>query len=384
LSSYNKYKKRYDEDKDFEIIRKNKQLEEAKGFVNKVKVLVPRIAENRYVMLAFQIFMTVFTAVLIYISFSKSISELKNTINDMTNEITLLQQDLSSATNTIQLMQDNMNNLLQQLDTQNETIFELQSREQQIANILNNLNLNQTIEIVNILNQEIQQINSSVTDLQYILANDVTEIKEIYNSTMNNIYNQTNTTINSLRELNYTLWQKETEIDAILYNILNNISNFENDVNNDIQNLTQQLTALSYSFGTFIPVLNFEGITAGITYTTQVGEYVRIGNMVNIVIYIVLSSTCSWNETWNGYAFVNGLPFSSTNDNCLIYDMFMTFIRGNIDGIITYFQASLGPSSTSLVLMGVGASDTSEGVFAASSFTNTSIIRIEGHYFIDL
>lgn len=61
-----------------------------------------------------------------------------------------------------------------------------------------------------------------------------------------------------------------------------------------------------YEEGTFTPVI--EGITtAGTgTYTTQVGKYVKIGNLVHCIIYINVDA-----HTGTGNMLINGLPFTS-------------------------------------------------------------------------
>jgi hypothetical protein len=59
-----------------------------------------------------------------------------------------------------------------------------------------------------------------------------------------------------------------------------------------------------YEEGTWTPVLRFGTLSVGITYTTQTGNYTKIGNMVYFNMFIVLSSKGSS----TGAADIAGLP----------------------------------------------------------------------------
>lgn len=61
--------------------------------------------------------------------------------------------------------------------------------------------------------------------------------------------------------------------------------------------------------GTFTPGLSFGGASVGMTFSTQVGRYIRIGSLVWFDINITLSAK----GTSVGNALVTGLPFTSVN-----------------------------------------------------------------------
>lgn len=63
---------------------------------------------------------------------------------------------------------------------------------------------------------------------------------------------------------------------------------------------------LTVTEGTWTPALNFGGATTGITYSTQVGSYERIGRLVIARARLVLSS----NGSATGNATIEGLPLS--------------------------------------------------------------------------
>lgn len=61
-----------------------------------------------------------------------------------------------------------------------------------------------------------------------------------------------------------------------------------------------------YEEGTFTPLVQFSGLSVGVTYTTQTGKYTKIGNRVFFSLVVVLSSKGSS----AGTATVAGLPFT--------------------------------------------------------------------------
>ena len=61
-----------------------------------------------------------------------------------------------------------------------------------------------------------------------------------------------------------------------------------------------------YEEGTWTPVMEFGGSTAGVTYALQTGSYTKVGRLVTINIAIQLSS----NGTGSGAASITGLPFA--------------------------------------------------------------------------
>ena len=66
-----------------------------------------------------------------------------------------------------------------------------------------------------------------------------------------------------------------------------------------------------YEEGTLTPTLSCTGGNTGIVYNTQVGRYVKIGNMVHVNLYIELSSKGSA----SGYVRISGAGFPFTPIN---------------------------------------------------------------------
>lgn len=64
-----------------------------------------------------------------------------------------------------------------------------------------------------------------------------------------------------------------------------------------------------YEEGTWTPAVAFGGASVGVTYTTQVGHYIKIGQFVTLWARIVLSSK----GTSTGTATVTGFPFTTNS-----------------------------------------------------------------------
>ena len=119
---------------------------------------------------------------------------------------------------------------------------------------------------------------------------------------------------------------------------------------------------------TFTPSITFGGGSTGITYTTQLGRYTRIGNRIFGEIHIVLSNKGSS----TGSAAIIGLPIAASASSYL-----------NMASVTNYSSMA---SLTSQISGGIGASNAGIGLFnfsatassplAETNFTNTSSLYV--------
>jgi hypothetical protein len=84
------------------------------------------------------------------------------------------------------------------------------------------------------------------------------------------------------------------------------------------------------------PSVQFGGGTTGITYSTQIGRYVRIGDMVLASGYFVLTSkgSSTGSATFAGLP-VNALNVASMYQVCNIWASNLTGVAGHLQGFIT-------------------------------------------------
>ena len=122
--------------------------------------------------------------------------------------------------------------------------------------------------------------------------------------------------------------------------------------------------------GTWTPALNFGGATTGITYTTQSGNYVRMGNLVYVHFSIVLSSKGSA----TGAATITGLPFAGGGvapGMSIRYYSNLASIAGSPFGWI-------GTTTINLVQMGAAT----PSALTNANFANNSRLDMWGVYYV--
>lgn len=124
-----------------------------------------------------------------------------------------------------------------------------------------------------------------------------------------------------------------------------------------------------YEEGTWTPVLKFGGGVTGITYTTQVGTYTKVGRAVHIVFYLQLSNKGSS----TGAATVTGLPFTSAAFVSLTPRLIGVTYTGQIVAYVS--------SSTTIELWYVVEAGT-DTALADTNFGNTAQVGIAFTYFI--
>jgi hypothetical protein len=84
-----------------------------------------------------------------------------------------------------------------------------------------------------------------------------------------------------------------------------------------------------YEEGTWTPVIAFGGASVGITYSSQVGNYTKVGNRIFISCYVGLSNKGSS----TGAATITGLPFTSSGtlfNNAAITGFDLASITGSL------------------------------------------------------
>lgn len=120
----------------------------------------------------------------------------------------------------------------------------------------------------------------------------------------------------------------------------------------------------------FTPVLKFGG-TSGSSYTTQIGYYLRINNMVFFQIDILLSAK----GAATGNCSITGLPLSAT-----AYDFTPCVYYSNLH-FTGYVGAQLAASGSTVVLYDI-ISGSTPTVLTHTAFEDTSKVLVTGCYFV--
>lgn len=130
-------------------------------------------------------------------------------------------------------------------------------------------------------------------------------------------------------------------------------------------NPAQVGSALYFAEEQFTPVLAFGGASVGVTYSTQVGRYKKIGSRLIFQIRLVVTSKGSS----TGAATITGLPFTSVG--AIPQTVPVQFISGFV-GLTGSPEANINTSSTEIVLgqtTSTGRSAITDTVFGAGTIT---------------
>lgn len=128
-----------------------------------------------------------------------------------------------------------------------------------------------------------------------------------------------------------------------------------------------------YKERTFTPALKFGGNSTGMTYTTQEGTYVKVGQLVMVSIRIVLSAKGSS----TGSATITGLPFTSA----AYYGGLTVHYFDNLNSAVSDVKAYIGASSSTINLVSVAAAGGTGVVnMADTTCTNTTTLIMSGTY----
>ena len=124
----------------------------------------------------------------------------------------------------------------------------------------------------------------------------------------------------------------------------------------------------------FTPSISFGGASVGITYQTQSGTYHRIGNIVFLRLFIVLTSKGSS----TGQARITNLPFNNSG-SLTVFNTVVSEISlaANYTAIYTQTEST----TNNLLIYSTGDNVGVGGVFD-TDFTNDSQIVVTGFYFV--
>lgn len=134
-------------------------------------------------------------------------------------------------------------------------------------------------------------------------------------------------------------------------------------------------TALAnYLQGTFTPAIAFGGSSTGVTYSSQTGEYTRIGNVIYYSVAIILSSK----GAQTGNATITGFPVTvGGNPSMTAINYFsgitLTALYTNIAGYL---------AATTVMSLFQSASTQNAAAITDVMFSNGSQLYFSGMYFI--
>jgi hypothetical protein len=124
--------------------------------------------------------------------------------------------------------------------------------------------------------------------------------------------------------------------------------------------------------GTWTPTLTLGGGSTGIAYTTRIGRYVRIGDLVMATCWIVLSSKGSS----TGAVAITGLPIASVNASDTYHTMPAYF--NGLTGASGAMMPYIAPNGTSILIEYLGTGMVTS--LTDTNLTATSSIMLTATY----
>jgi len=132
-----------------------------------------------------------------------------------------------------------------------------------------------------------------------------------------------------------------------------------------------------YEEGTFTPLLQFGGASVGITYTSQLGKYTKIGRVVFVNIYVTLSNKGSS----SGIASIEGLPFAAAASFNVPLTVIYQLVDLNVAGGF-YAPAAYIPQNGAGVLLFEQGDNAAIALLTEADFGNTSVVILSGFYHV--
>jgi len=134
-------------------------------------------------------------------------------------------------------------------------------------------------------------------------------------------------------------------------------------------------TALStYVQGTFTTGVAFGGGTTGITYSTQIGQYTQIGNVIYFTIVLVLSNKGSS----TGAATITGFPVSNGGQTCQIIITQFANLTLSASNTYAYITTSAG---TAFAVNQFNPSTGTGAALSNTAFVNNTNLQFQGFYY---
>lgn len=136
-------------------------------------------------------------------------------------------------------------------------------------------------------------------------------------------------------------------------------------------------TALDwYEENTFTPTLSFGGASTGITYSSQVGRFTRIGNRVLFSCSISLTSKGSA----TGTNAIGGLPYAAASSVNVPVALRMNNMANNVgEGLITAVVFT-GSTSVAMYKYDVSGGTEVHALLTDADFADTSVVSFSGNY----
>ncbi len=134
----------------------------------------------------------------------------------------------------------------------------------------------------------------------------------------------------------------------------------------------------NYATGSWTPELSLSTPgTSSFTYSTQLGSYTRIGNVVHITGRVVLTNFSI--GTGSGVVFIGTFPIAAVTNSTLGYSLVTTLQNVTYGAGVLWYVGGIASGGSNSAFNGC-VSATTVSQLQATGLSNTSIITINGTY----
>ena len=130
-----------------------------------------------------------------------------------------------------------------------------------------------------------------------------------------------------------------------------------------------------YEEGSYSPIIGGDGGTSGQSYTTQVGRYTKIGNLVHVQGIVTLSAK----GTITGNAMLGALPFTTQNTTSLNGAIHIGYFQNMGTSFVTV-SCYIVPNTTYGLLVAATGAATSLSALSTTNIADTTQLIFGGTY----
>ncbi len=133
--------------------------------------------------------------------------------------------------------------------------------------------------------------------------------------------------------------------------------------------------------GTWVPTVTGASVApTSVTYSNQVGEWARVGNVVFFTCRVILSAITIGSAS--GSLNITGLPFTSVNTTANTPVFTCSFSNLTLAGSTMDLVGRVGQNGTVITLVANLSTGGNNAILAVTGLQNTSDINVSGFYFI--
>lgn len=132
-----------------------------------------------------------------------------------------------------------------------------------------------------------------------------------------------------------------------------------------------------YEEGTFTPVLSYGTTNGANTYSTQLGNYIKVGRLVQFELNCILTAKFA---SAAGIVTISGLPFQHFTSNSILGGAFNMNYATGLAGSFVSLLGYLAHGATAITLVAIPAANSDTTQLLAANISAGSALYMSGIY----